>query len=83
VKLRYLPAADVDVALLEETIAFLLKDFVPAPGQGLISTDELVRVAGRSLDAERTELIRRSRVQVQLGGVQQRSAAESGTATGD
>jgi len=74
VKLRYLPAPDIDLTLLEETVAFLLKGFVPAPGQGLIGTDELVRLANSSLDAEHIELIRRSRVQVQLEGSQQKSA---------
>jgi len=74
VKLRYLPAPDIDLTLLEETVAFLLKGFVPAPGQGLISTDELVRISGDSLSPEHIELIRRSRVQVQLEGSQQKSA---------
>jgi len=73
-KLRYLPAPDIDLTLLEETVAFLLKGFVPAPGQGLISTDELVRMSGDALNPEQIELIRRSRVQVQLEGAQQKSA---------
>jgi len=74
VKLLYLPASDIDLPLLEETVTLLLTGFVPAPGQGLISTDELVRMSGDSLSPEHIELIRRSRVQVQLEGSQQKSA---------
>jgi len=73
-KLRSLPAPDIGLTLLEDTVAFLLNGFVPAPGQGLIGTDELVRLATSALDAEHIELIRRSRVQVQLEGSQQKSA---------
>ena len=67
-KLLYLPAPDVDGTLLAETVAYLLSDFRPASGQRLVSTDELVRLAGRSLDEVHIELIRRSRIQVQLDG---------------
>ncbi|WP_407571584.1 hypothetical protein [Deinococcus altitudinis] len=67
-KLRYLPAPEVDVQLMEDTIAFLLNGFVPAPGQRLISTDELVKMANRSLDEVHIELIRISRIQVDLNG---------------
>lgn len=67
-KLRYLPAPEVDVELLEATITFLLNGFVPAPGQRLVSTDEPAELASRSLEQEHIELIRRSRVQVQLKG---------------
>jgi hypothetical protein len=66
VKLRYLPAPDVDAKLLEETVDFLLDGFVPAPGQRLVTTDELVKIASQSLEDEHIELIRRSRIQVQL-----------------
>jgi len=65
-KLRYLPAPDVDVELLEATVTALLDGFLPAPGQRLVSTDELLQMAGRSLDGAHVELIRRSRIQVQL-----------------
>ncbi|MGY2892451.1 hypothetical protein [Deinococcus sp. UYEF24] len=67
-KMRYLPAPDIDVKLLEETVALLLSGFVAAPGQRLISNDELVKMASRSLDEVHIELIRRSRIQVQLDG---------------
>lgn len=65
-KLRYLPAPDIDAQLLEETVDFLLDGFVPAPGQRLISNNELAEIASRLLEDEHIELIRRSRVQVQL-----------------
>lgn len=65
-KLRYLPAPEVDAKLLEETVAHLLDGFVAAPGQRLVSTGELVGMANRSLDEKHAELIRRSRVQAQL-----------------
>ena len=67
-KLRYLPAPEVDVELLEATITFLLNGFVPAPGQRLISTDELIKMASRSLDKVHIELLRVSRIQVDLNG---------------
>lgn len=66
-KLRYLPAPEVDVQLLEDTITFLLNGFVPAPGQRLISTAELIQMATRSLDKAHIEVLRLSRIQVQLG----------------
>jgi len=56
-KLRY---------LLETTVTALLDGFLPAPGQRLVSTEELLQMAGQSLDGEHIELIRRSRIQVQL-----------------
>ena len=65
-RLLYLPAIDVDSGILEDTINFLLSGFVAAPGQSLVSTDELVQLANRSLEKEHVDLIRRSRVQVQL-----------------
>ena len=34
-KLLYLPAAEVDVTTLEDTIVYLLDGFIPAPGQRL------------------------------------------------
>ena len=65
-KLLFLPATDVDAGILEDTINFLLTGFVAAPGQSLVSTDELVQLASRSIKKENVDLIRRSRVQVQL-----------------
>ena len=65
-KFRYLPTAEMDVQLLEDTVTFLLNGFVPAPGQTLVSTAELLQMATRSLDKVHIELIRSSHVQVQL-----------------
>ena len=65
-KLQYIFAPEVDVRLLEDTITNLLSAFVPAPRQLLISTDELVELASRSLDAVHIEMIRLSRIQVEL-----------------
>ena len=48
-KLLFLPATDVDAGILEDTINFLLTGFVAAPGQSLVSTDELVQLASRSI----------------------------------
>jgi len=43
-KVRYLPALDMDVKLLEDTMVYLLSGFTAAPGQRLISNDKLVKV---------------------------------------
>jgi len=51
VKLRYLPAPDIDAKILEQTVDFLLDGFVPAPGQRLVTTDELVKIASQSLES--------------------------------
>ncbi|WP_407540211.1 hypothetical protein Q0M94_02075 [Deinococcus radiomollis] len=65
-KLQYRFAPEVNVRLLEDTITNLLSAFVPAPGQLLISTDELVELASRSFDPKHIEVIRLSRIQVEL-----------------
>ena len=65
-KLLFLPATNVDAGILEDTINFLLTGFVAAPGQSVVSTDELVQLASRSLEKEHVDLIKRSRIQVQL-----------------
>ena len=67
-KLLYLPASNVDAGVLEDLITYLLDGFKPAPGQRLVSTDELAQLASRSLEKEHVDLIRRSRIQVQLDG---------------
>lgn len=67
-KLLYLPASNVDAGVLEDLITYLLDGFNPAPGQRLVSTDELAQLASRSLEKEHVDLIRRSRIQVQLDG---------------
>lgn len=67
-KLLYLPASNVDAGVLEDLITYLLNGFKPAPGQRLVSTDELEQLASRSLEKEHVDLIRRSRIQVQLDG---------------
>ena len=54
--------------LLEDTITSLLSGFTAAPGQRLISNDELVKMASLSLSEVHIELIRRSRIQVELSG---------------
>jgi hypothetical protein len=66
--MRYLPAPDIDVRVLEDTITYLLSGFTAAPGQRLISNDELVEMASLSLSEVHTELIRGSRIQVELSG---------------
>lgn len=65
-KLRYLPSPEVPDLLLREMIEFRLAGFTPAPGQRLVSNDELLQMAGITLTEEHVELIRRSRVQVEL-----------------
>ena len=65
-KFRYLPAPDIDTALLEDTVTSLLSGFTAAPGQRLVSNGELVRLASHSLDEAHIEMIRVSRIQVQL-----------------
>ncbi|WP_407570756.1 hypothetical protein [Deinococcus altitudinis] len=67
-KLRYLPAPDIDTVLLEDIMAYLLSGFVAAPGQRLISNEELFKMASRSLSEVHIELVRRSRIQVDLDG---------------
>ena len=67
-KLLYLPASDVDAGVLEDLITYLLDGFLHAPGQRLVSTDELTQLASHSLEEEHIDLIRRSRIQVQLEG---------------
>ena len=51
-----------------DQLAYLLSGLTAAPRQRLSSNDELVKMASRSLSEVHIELIRRSRIQVQLEG---------------
>ncbi|WP_407541747.1 hypothetical protein Q0M94_19890 (plasmid) [Deinococcus radiomollis] len=65
-KLQYLFAPEMNARLLEDSITYLLSGFVPAPGQLLISTDQLVELARNSLNPKQIEEIKLSRIQVEL-----------------